>query len=416
MSSHRWMILFTLFLLPAALVAQDDPLATGERCLGMGGAWIANGHDVSVTLGNPALLGTLGRGQLMVNGVDRLELLSNTNKPDDYPAMNTINRSNAVPLFHGVGAAFRLPLLTADPHVAALFQQTHNLTLYDSPEQDRGEVFRLSFAMSATPLPGVMLGIGTSREFGDTHTEYVAYSPAGLSLTHRTTHHQGHVWCAGGIADLAALTKMNLPVTLGISYRFTGTREEAEDFGDRHYVSTQDLPAQVGAGVAWKPATGWIFAADVQRTFIADSESRFTLTHPDSTGGMTATHSSQRLNPFETDGMSYRFGVEYRPTLWNRNLALRAGLVAMPTYDGTRIYDDPSDPSLVKDPVTEWGRTLGLGLDFGRVTLDMAWYFSRYDTRRITLRKETDTYIRLGSVASTHHSTTAVQASVTVRL
>lgn len=402
-------MLFAICLLAAAAFAQQvemsstlNPVGSGARATGMGGAFISVADDATAASWNPAGLIHLERPEISVVGsyFNR----SQTYNSDIHPEIDTTNTMDTLGLNYA-SAAYPFVFLNHNMIFSLNYQRLYEMNkkvdfkytwningnkLDDTIEfVQKGYLYALAPAYAIQVIPQLYLG-ATVNFWGDylgkdgwdnAYNSHAAGSINGHTLIQKIDW-RNDIEFRGINANFGFLWNVSDRITIGGVYKtaFNGklrketTFAETQDWTDlsAHQESsetttedqTMKMPSSYGLGVSYRYSDKWTVAFDVYRT----GWSRFVLV--DSNGNETnpldgTTISEGRLK----DTTQVRLGSEYLIIKEKYAIPLRAGL----------FYD----PEPAKESLDDfYGFSIGTGISTRRFSIDGSYQF-RFG-RRVT--------------------------------
>lgn len=388
---------FTIFE-QVGLASAPQPVGSGARAQGMGGAFIAVADDATAASWNPAGLIQVERPEVSLVGayVDRSEAFSSDSNPE-------INNTGKVSYSNVNYASATLPFHWHKNLVVSLnyqrlfdfkrdFQYQRNVTApgVDLNQQIRydqdGFVSAIGLAGAVEITPQVSLGatvniwtdqLGFDNGWTENYNEVAVGSQSGVPVTINTTiqdrydqfrginFNLGLLWDTGKMGTFGAVIKT--PFTATIQHRFNfyqttayGNPVNSDNATGPITVEEEvelDMPFSYGLGWTRRFRDTFTLCVDIYRTEWSD----YSLTN-----GQGEEFSPIDGRPKEQSNVDatthVRIGAEYLFLMPQRKMAIpmRAGL----------FYDpEPSEGS----PNDVFGIALGTGLTFQRCSLDMAY-------------------------------------------
>lgn len=377
--------------------SSPNPVGSGARAVGMGGAFIAIADDATAASWNPAGLIQLEKPELSIVGAyfDRREEFSsavhpeidNTGEVDDF---NVNYFSATYPFrFHRnmVVSVNYQRLYEFDRSFDYSFDYSSlgvNLTQHKHFNQN-GYVgaLGLAYAVEVTPRLslGATLNIWTDdlfwdNEWEETFTEHGVGTQGGVPVTIDTRYTDKYSDFRGVNANFGLLWNVNEHLTLGAvvktpfdadirhEYRFTQTSTFGPPVSTT--VSSQDsmaedvelrMPLSYGVGLAWRVSDALCFDLDVYRTHWSD----YILT--DSQGNEFSPIDGRPESTSDVDDTTQvRVGGEYLFISQKRNMVipLRAGF----------FYDPEPSHGDVRD---FYGIAVGSGIAYKKFIFDVAY-------------------------------------------
>ena len=371
-----------------------NPVGSGARATGMGGAFIGVADDATAASWNPAGLIQLEKPEvsLVYAGQAREQTYHSTLHPE-IDGSNSMDSSG----LNYASIAYPFVLLGRNMIVSLNYQRLYEMdkkvnlnyswpmvagsTLGDKIDfQQKGFLYTLSPAMAVQVRPNLYLGAtlnfwrdalgqnGWESTYQAHGSGFVLGNPIVRDMvwTQKVDFkgfnaHTGFLWnvtetfIVGGVyksAFNADLTKNESVYTRQV---FGGT--PSESFASTAQDLTMKMPEAYGLGFQYRRSDKLIFALDAYRT----QWSRFYLKDP----------YGNAINPMDgaplgegrlKDTMQVRFGTEYLFIGNNRTLALRAGL-----------FSDP-EPTKTK-PDAFYGFSLGTGYSTQQFSLDASYQY-----------------------------------------
>ncbi len=372
-----------------------NPVGSGARAMGMGGAFIGVADDATAASWNPAGLVQLEKPEVSVvySFFDRRQSYSS----DIHPEIDTVNRMDAGGINYW-SIAYPFELLKRNVVVSLNYQRLYDMNkevnfnytwdlagdkLYDAIKfKQKGYLYALSPAMAVQVSPNFYLG-ATVNFWGDyignngwestyTSTKNGILPPGAVIMKSRV---EKDVAFDGVNAHLGFLWNINKQLTLGGVYKTafdaklkSKTFELASQnwldvplyWEDSFHTSesiTMQMPASYGLGLSYRHSDKWTISLDVYRTEWSD----FLL--KDSAGN--------KINPIDTklisegrlkDTTQVRAGTEYLFIKDKYVIPVRFGL-----------FYDPEPQTGYLDEY--YGLSLGTGYARGRFAFDMAYQY-----------------------------------------
>ena len=373
-----------------------NPVGSGARALGMGGAFIAVADDATAASWNPGGLIQLETPEVSVVGAflrrtedngfgtnpeasggervheERINYLSVT-----YP-FTLLNRNMVVSLNYqnlfDFTREWKFPLS----------QQSEEMSTDQNIDYNQeGSLSALGIAYCIQVTPEVSFGLTlnfwedglydnewkqTTREQGSgvfvgnafifESDSYDKYSFSGFNVN------LGVLWQVNGRLTLGAVFKTPFEADLGHRSRFNSTMHfpdypEADSTTSSSSSDSEDLdmPMSYGIGVAYRFSDEFTMSMDIYRTEWGDFELK------DSSGNRTSPITGQPTSESDTDPThQVRIGAEYLFISENHVVPLRAGLF----YDPAPAEGTPDD---------YFGFSLGSGIAYCRFILDLAYQY-----------------------------------------
>lgn len=402
-------LLIGLFFMTSGAWAQQvevsstlNPVGSGARATGMGGAFISVADDATAASWNPAGLIHLEKPEISVVG--SYFSRSQTYHSDIHPEIESTNSMDTAGLNYA-SAAYPFVFLKHNMIVSLNYQRLYemdkkvsfNYTLdIDGTKLNetihsvqKGYLYALTPAFAIQVVPQLYIG-ATINFWGDyvgkngweqTYTQ----NSQGIFFGHNLVDkfdETSRTSFRGTNANIGFLWNVSGPITIGGVYKtaFNGklrretTSTQSQDLTDLsiHDESTttfagdltMKMPASYGLGISYRQSDKWLIALDVYRT----GWSRFSLV--DSAGNEVnpldaAPISEGRLK----DTTQVRLGTEYLIIKEKYVVPVRAGVF----YDPEPAKGSPDD---------FYGFSLGTGYSTSRFSLDASYQF-RFG-RRVT--------------------------------
>ena len=358
-----------------------NPVGSGARALGMGGAFIAVADDATAASWNPGGLIQLETPELSVVGSGLYRVEDNT--LGKHPEGSGAQYANAVNL-NFLSFTYPFRVLERDMVVSLSYQHLFDFTRnwnwtlnfsgahqrYTYHYQQDGGLYAWGLAYCAQLLPTLSLGftlnLWEDGIYSNGWREELSLSYRGHGL--QRVQRVGSEYAFSGFnANIGLLWAATDRLTFGAVFKtpFTGdlTHQYSDDSlavagttpGKTH--QKLDMPMSYGLGLAYQPHEHLTLSADVYRTHWQD----FMLT--DATG--TKVSAVNGLPPAKADidpTTQVRLGAEYLFVKPHHTIPLRAGL----------FYD----PGPAKgSPDTYYGCSIGSGIGIGRFIFDFAYQY-----------------------------------------
>jgi long-subunit fatty acid transport protein len=422
----RWAGAATLFQ-QVDIASSPNPVGSGARALGMGGAFIAVADDATASSWNPAGLIQLERPELSIVGAAfwRTEEFSSKTRPAADNRSRVDERS-----LNYLSASFPFRAWNRHWVVSANYQRLYefkrdfshevdfspsglDLALEKHFEQD-GYLGAFGLATAIQLSPRIALGVtlnlwtdalGSDNGWKDAYTETGTGSQGGVPLTAATEATDRYSSFRGVNANLGLLWDINSALTLGavlktpfkadIDHEFRFRSTTTVDTAPAPTVTTSEIrvddtvhlrmPLSYGLGLALRVSDALSFDLDVYRTHWSD----YRLTDGDG-NSFSPIDGRPKGESNVKDTTQIRFGGEY---LWIGSktvIPLRAG-----------VFYDP-EPS--EDSVQDfYGVAAGTGLVYGPIAFDLAYQYRwgrDVDTGNLiaTTRADVDQHTVYGSV------------------
>jgi long-subunit fatty acid transport protein len=381
------------FLTPVEIPSSFNPVGSGARALGMGGAFIGVADDATAASWNPGGLIQLERPEVSAVGdyVHRIEDLSFAADPGADGAQ-TIDRTS----LNYMSAAYPFFLAGRNMIVSLNYQHLFdftrqwsfplrqsgpNLTLDQNVEhRQEGRLSALGLAYAIQVTPRFSLGMTVNvwdddltENSWDVSTWQWGGGEEGGDRFAFSTRSLEKFEFSGWNVNLGAMWNVTGQLTLGFvlktpfdaDVRHRVERASALEFLDLPGFGTADenvfvedatisMPLSVGVGAAWRFSDEFSMSLDVYRTEWDDFE------FEDGEGRKTnpVTGTEEESDPTH----QVRMGAEYLFIFPEYVIPARAGLF----YDPAPAAGAPDD---------FYGLTLGTGLSMARFSLDFAYQY-----------------------------------------
>jgi len=365
-----------LMAAPAIEVSSSpNPVGSGARALGMGGAFIGVADDATAASWNPGGLIQLDKPEvsMVFNYQGRSEDIGFKSLPDvssdvyvDHSDLNYLS------------AAYPFVLARRNMIVSVNYQRLYDfnrewefdvdlggITLAPYHYEQKGDLYALGFAYSTMVTLDLSVGI-TVNYWGDlinrnqwTQTyNYVRKTPGlpdAVNLDEYTYEFEG--WNA----NLGFLWRLSERWTLGgvlkMPFEADIDHKESNNGFIKTYKDTMDMPMSYGLGVAYRHSDKFTVSADIYRTHWQD----FIYHHQDGTNSSPVSGKDESQS--DIDATTWlRAGMEYLYIGRKLVVPIRAG-----------IFYDPSPAE--KNPDDYYGFTLGSGIAYKRWVWDIAYQF-----------------------------------------
>ena len=372
-----------------------NPVGSGARALGMGGAFIAVADDATAASWNPGGLIQLERPEIsmVLEGFRRNEDIAFSGRPEAGG-----RESVSLGALNYLSAAYPFSFLGRNMVVSLNYQRLFDFTRQwkfdlrnddgDFPREDRfalrqdGELTALGLAWAAEITPLLSAGIVVNR-WDDRWTpngwdREIAFAGAGIdggapfSAAYRsfetgtfrgTGVNIGLLWRLATDLTVGAVWKSPFDADIRREIRFSGTVERTgnpEASVTEFSMATNEtlkMPMSYGLGIAWQVTRTFRTALDIHRTEWGDFNLR------DAAGRSLSPVSGK---PAGESGVGpthqVRLGAEYLHIADRFILPLTAG-----------VFHDPAPAPGNPDDI--YGFSLGTGIGFGRIHLDLAYQY-----------------------------------------
>lgn len=381
------------------IASSPNPVGSGARALGMGGAFIAVADDATAASWNPAGLIQLERPELSLVGAGfwRTEAFSSDSRPEadnrgsvDDRSLNYLSASLPFQAWNrhlvvSVNYQRLYEFKRSFAHGVDFTPSGLDLILEKRFEQD-GYLGAFGLASAIQLSPSIALGItlnlwtdalGSGHGWQDSYTEIGSGTQGGLPLTTVAEGRDRYSSFRGVNANLGLLWDINSALTLGavlktpfeadIDHEFRFRTTTTVDTAPAPTMTTSEIhvedtvhlhmPLSYGLGLALRVSDALSFDLDVYRTHW----SQYRLTDGDG-NSFSPIDGRPKGDSSVKDTTQVRFGGEY---LWigaKTVVPLRAGV----------YYDPEPSEGSVQD---FYGVAAGTGLVYGLVAVDLAYQY-----------------------------------------
>ncbi len=377
------------------ILSSPNPVGSGARALGMGGAFIAVADDATAASWNPGGLIQLEKPEMSVvlGYTRRAEKNSFGNNPE-ASRTETVDEAS----LNYLSAAYPFSLLGRNMIVSLNYQHQYDFNrdwdfIFNSsplfPETSRynyeqdGELYALGLAYCAQITRAFsvgltvnywgdflfenqweqkytwkgdidIVGLAGSMEIGSKDT----YSFEGWNANLGFRWKISGKWTLGGVLKTPFTADIEHGMELWNSVHFPQSPiDNMEDAIEATYSEELDMPLSYGVGLAYRHSKAFTISADVYRTHWDDFESR------GEDGAGTSPISGKPLKDSDIDPtIQLRLGAEYLIITPKVKIPLRAGLF----YDPAPAEGAPDD---------YYGFSLGSGLVYERFVFDIAYQY-----------------------------------------
>ncbi|MFH0813191.1 MAG: outer membrane protein transport protein [Pseudomonadota bacterium] len=381
------------------IASSPNPVGSGARALGMGGAFIAVADDATASSWNPA-----GLVQLETPEISIVTVYNNRTENIRYESLPESGGNQTVSTLdiNYLSAAYPFVLFNRNMLVSINYQNLYNFKreieldraygssprneMKESFDYDRdGSLKTISPAFASQIFKNLSLGItlnfwdddlGNNKWVTETHT----YDSGTFGLTHfhSDLEVKDTYWLSGVNFNLGLLWRLNgmfsvgtvfkAPFTADLKHNRSSTFSEYDDllFGpDKTTVQTQnnsfyetlDMPMSYGAGLAVRLNDALTLALDAYHTKWDD----FVLHNVDGQNISLVTGKSTSESDV-SDTTQVRLGGEYLIIREKSVIPVRAGIF----YDPEPAEGDPDD---------FWGVSLGTGIGYRNIVYDLAYQY-----------------------------------------
>ncbi len=380
------------------IASSPNPVGSGARAIGMGGAFIGIADDATAASWNPAGLIQLEKPEVSIVGAyySRTEEFSSSMNPE-IANSGTVDDTN----LNYLSASLPFNFLKRNMVVSVNYQRLYEFkrdyeyhleqsSPLETSSEDRhydqdGYLGAMGIAYTVEITPRLSLG-GTLNIWTDdlfwengwkeNYTDHSVTTTGASSVIEDTAISDNYKEFSGVNVNIGIMWNAFRNVTVGavIKTPYTGSvkKEYNEDWvqtdaatgaiTDSESISDSedidiDMPMSYGLGVAWRVSDQLSFDLDVYWT----EWSKYIVT--DSEGNKTSGIGGQAENESDVgDTTQVRVGGEYLIIRPNQAMVipLRAGLFydPEPTYDGTKDF---------------YGLSLGSGIGYKRFIFDLAY-------------------------------------------
>lgn len=383
------------FLKRIEIPSSPNPVGSGARALGMGGAFIAIADDATAASWNPGGLTQLETPEISAVGAYFHRTEDNTfGTNPEASGDQSVSDTN----LNYLSASYPFTVFDRNMVVSLNYQNLYNFNkswqfpLSQTSEtlsldqnidyQQDGSLSAYGLAYSVQLLPSVSFGFtlnfwqngiydnkwkqttqasGTGYDYGDPFT-YQSNTTDQYSLTGFNAN-VGVMWNISSNFTLGAVFKT--PFTADVKREYSTYK--TQNFSDPAYDSKQsasftdydelDMPMSYGIGLAYRLSDKFTMAADIYRTEWGD------YIYKDSKGKKTSPITGLPQDQSDVDAThQIRLGGEYLFIRENYVIPLRAG-----------IFYDPSPAQ--GSPDSYYGASIGSGIAYGRFVFDVAYQY-----------------------------------------
>jgi len=353
-----------------------NPVGSGARAGGMGGAFIAVADDATAASWNPAGLVQLEKPEvsLVYSYFSNRQEYHLSTHPEitgsDTADSSDVNYASAAYPFVAFGHNVVVSLNYQ--HLYDMTKKnnfTQNFGTLDSGTRSfsqTGKLYALSPAMAVQVMPGLYLGAALNiwESFFDINgwEDHDSYNGTVIPFDiNNRTEFSGHN------GNLGLLWNLGDNLTIGVVYK-TSFDADLKVATDRHFGSTilpplavtysLTMPASYGIGLAYRHNDSLTLSADIYRTEWSD----FVLRDRTSGTEFNPVYGDELANGRLRDTTQARCGVEYLQIYPDWVLPLRGGLFYDPVPQRGRVDD-------------YYGIAAGTGASFPRFSIDIAWQY-----------------------------------------
>ncbi|MBF0559732.1 MAG: outer membrane protein transport protein [Nitrospirae bacterium] len=398
---HSVISLVLFLFISAAANAQQiefssslNPVGSGARATGMGGAFIGVADDATAASWNPAGLVQLERPEasLVYGYFSRNNTYSSTTHPEmdgdtAGKSGNELNYGSAAYPFTALDRNMifslnyqRLYEMNKKAHIKYTWDLGSSDKEYDTIDfNQNGYLYALSPAYAVQIMPQLYFGVTLNlwgnylggNGWNNTYISSGYGAFAGNSLIDNVNWNQD-IKFRGFNANIGLMWKINGQFTLGAVYKtpFSGRLKDKQTFQElqtlggttntssattKEYM-TMNMPASYGLGFNYHPTDHWVFDLDVYRT-------EWSTFYLDDQGN--------KINPLSTEPLSNgRLNNTTQVRLGGEYLFISEKLV-IPVRMG--LFYDPEPATGKLD--NYYGIAVGSGYSTGKVSFDLSYQF-----------------------------------------
>lgn len=366
-----------------SVASPPNPVGSGARAMGVGGAFVAVADDATAASWNPGGLPQLQKPEVsVVYALERRrETRSSLSLPDlEGEETTTLSNLNYLSMVYPFGLARRNMVFSLNYQRLYDFDREFTMCLSDGSIeafQADGTLYTVSPALAMQATEDLFVGL-TINIWSDSWTgmsDWENNYSLIIDPNHIYTAKESYRNFRGVNANLGFLYRVNPRWTIGMVYKTPfrarldygyynkSTPEETENpaYG---MIESMDFPPALALGVSCRISDAWTFSADVTRRDW--DELVWRNTRGQSYGLFTRFDPNNNLNPVDFPHIdptySLRMGVEYLKILEKTVIPFRGG-----------IFYDPV-PS-VGSPHSEYGMSLGSGISLGDLIVDFAYQY-----------------------------------------
>jgi long-subunit fatty acid transport protein len=376
------------------ITSSPNPVGSGARALGMGGAFIAVADDATAASWNPGGLIQLERPEVSAVGEAFHRIEDNEfNRHPESSGEQSVSRAN----LNYLSAAYPFTLVQHNMILSINYQHLYDFTRqwsfafasrldqHDLHYEAGGGLYAWGIAYAVQILPQLSFGFtlniwedGIYQNSWETELNGTVLSKVPRSnLTYTTKTYEKDSYSFSGFnANLGLLWHITDQLTLGAVFKspFTADLKHEYTFETRqfapnstresnylYYAKTTDekldMPMSYGIGLAYRFSDRFTVSGDVYRTQWED----FIL--KDAAGRRTSPITEGPVQEADIDPTTQvRLGAEYLFIKPNYTIPVRAGLF----YDPAPAQGSPDD---------YYGFSLGTGIGIGRFVFDAAYVY-----------------------------------------
>lgn len=383
---------------PLEIPSSANPVGSGARAIGMGGAFIAIADDATAASWNPGGLIQLKKPEFSIVGTMTRRVEDNTfgtnpeadGKESIYKAdLNYLSLAYPFPLLG------RHMIVTLNYQNLFDFKREWQFTFFEETEnrsktsnfhyRQDGNLWALGLAYCIQPAPGLVPGLsfGVTLNFWedflyDNEWEQTVrvtdnvFSNISTTPSVSETFYRDHFSLSGSNANIGMFWDITDKFTLGAVLKtpftadidhefnlhsFTPDQDPPTDTKTDTYDEEIDYPRSYGLGFAYRFSDAFTVSLDGTRTDWDD------FVRTDSVGTRTSPISNRLKNESDVDETyQARMGAEYLLIYQKYTIPLRGGFF----YDPAPAEDSPDD---------YYGFSLGSGIAYGRFVFDAAYQY-----------------------------------------
>jgi long-subunit fatty acid transport protein/photosystem II stability/assembly factor-like uncharacterized protein len=411
------------------IASSPNPVGSGARAIGMGGAFIGIADDATAASWNPGGLIQLEKPEVSIVGgyYNRKETFSSSEHPE-IDNTGTVDESN----LNYFSAAYPFRVLDSNAVASINYQRLYEFKrefdyqydfsslgvdlMQDISFNQSGSVSALGMALAFQITPslsvGVTLNVWTDQLLWDNgwdenYSELGVGTQGGVPVTINTMITDQYSQFRGKNANIGLLWDINELLTLGVVFKtpFTATLHheftykststfgspiDTEISNQQSITETVELrmPTSFGFGLAFRVSDTLTYAIDIYYT----DWSEYLLT--DGQGNQFSPVDGLPKNESDVKGTTQvRFGVEYLFIGEKTVVPVRAGL----------FYDPEPSHGEVKD---FYGLTIGSGVTYKQVIFDIAYqarWARNIDTGNLIATSKADVLQHVVLASLTYH-------------
>lgn len=353
-----------------------NPVGSGARAMGMGGAFIAVADDATAASWNPAGLVQLEKPELSI--VLSYYRHTQSYHPSTHPEMTGSDTVSSTDINYA-SAAYPFVAFERNVVVSLNYQHLYDLTQKNNYTQNfgtldsgprsfsqNGKLYALSPALAVQLAPGLYLG-GTlniwqswfGRNGWEDHDSYGgSLIPFAVSNQAEFSGVNGNIGLLWNFADgfsLGAVYKSAFDADLHVE---TERRFGSTVLPPLAIDATLSMPASYGIGLGYRPNDALSFSGDLYLT----DWSQFTLKNHANGIEFNPVYGDDLSNGRLRDTIQVRLGAEYLFIAPERVIPVRCGLFYDPVPQRGRLDD-------------YYGIALGTGYSTGLFSVDISWNY-----------------------------------------